>query len=282
MIRTETRPDGSIFQTLVVGVDFSPASRIVVKQARALAAELQAHLIFVYALSEPVQLEYPSFENVGPDPLLEKAVISDTKEELAKFYQLEASESRRIKRGTVASVLNEIAIFHHKPLIVIGSSQHGILSHFILGSNAESTALRSHYPVWVHRGERTVAFERILVPIDPSKSADEMIAMMNAWAAKKQLKITFIYVSPEEPSILPRPDFHAAIEKLRKATIPGFEIITAHGDAAEKICEASRDFDLVAMNPHNRSGFRGSIGKVTRAVMHRSPVPVLVLQNGGL
>ncbi len=74
-----------IFQTVVVGVDFSRYSRLVVRQAERLAREFDCKLILVHATFQPMQIS-------GPDgfaiPLAVPVKASLLGHSIRSFYRL--------------------------------------------------------------------------------------------------------------------------------------------------------------------------------------------------
>lgn len=138
-------------------------------------------------------------------------------------------------------------------------------------------------------------YERILIPIDGNSGDERAIREGAEFAAATGATVRFFYVVDtgdvtEEPE---RELFESALEREGKTALDraarlaresGAELIerhTGHGKpAAEIVDEAVKTgADIVVMATHNRRGLdRFLLGSVTRRVVRRSPVPVLVVR----
>lgn len=149
-------------------------------------------------------------------------------------------------------------------------------------------------------------FQRILVPLDGSKNAEQAIAVAGRLARASGASIVFLRV------VLPPADFgkyakqhsiawekaayqaqhaEAASYLVNMSLKYGNEIagidvglVIATGIAAPTICSAARleHADLIIMRRREESGFqRWLFGSVTQEVIRHSPVPVLVLHEHG-
>lgn len=280
-------PKEAIFQTVIVGVDFSPYSKLVVRQAEILAIEFHAKLILAYAIVEPWQLEHPEAYSSVTTPPLDREIL-EAEKKIQSFYKPKQNAKIFIAKASPPSVLSFVVDSNPGSLIVIGSRGLGAVSRFLLGANAEQIALTSSCPVWVHRGPKIVRFDRILIPIDLSQNAQRVIHLIKTWTAIKELRQKFLFVSPEAPETVDPMEFRMSSEKLSHAvhhSLREFKdsrgevpLISDEGDPAERICHFGENFDVIAVNPHNRSGFFGTFGKVTTKVIRTSHVPVLVLK----
>jgi nucleotide-binding universal stress UspA family protein len=143
-------------------------------------------------------------------------------------------------------------------------------------------------------------YRRILIPTDSSESSEKAIRQGCRLARQLGASVSLLYVN--EPIAL-RPlvgsetiphyeewarETRAAGEKAleRAAQIAREEGIEAQtrledGRPVQKILEAARGHDLIVMGSHGRGGLdRLLLGSVTTGVLHRSPVPVLVVRAG--
>ena len=277
----------SSIDNVVVGVDFSKSSRMVLKQAEALAKKMKANLVIVYVAEDPVNMAAPTlytspFQYVPPTP---KEMITEVK----KFYRITESEkvSIVIRRGAAAKNILQVAKALPNPLIVVGSVGHGAFSRFILGSQAEELALNSPYPVWIHRGSKIKELSSLLVPVDFSSSTQGVVDVLKGAATDLKLKLNYLYIQSETYPFL---DYETYLSFQKKMKIeflkfkkqfekinPSVKIKVKSGDAAEEIVMVGKNYDAIVMRPHNHPGLFKKFGKVTAKVIRLADVPILII-----
>ena len=146
-------------------------------------------------------------------------------------------------------------------------------------------------------------YKKILVPVDGSDhsmmSLENALSMVEAFGAK----VTVVYVmEPEGPSILNTPDipqdfpleemflakknYASAIldENRYYAEKKGIEVKTLlkEGNPSSEIIELSKDFDLIIMGTHGKSGLMHLfIGNVAEKVARHSSCPVMLVREKG-
>lgn len=275
----------SLFQNVIVGVDFSKYSKLVVKQARQLAKKFDANLIVVHAQStyNPSSMTLESYV-----PFIEPSLI---KNDISKFYNLKSSSkvSFEVKNGIPSDVVVSLARKKTKPLVVVGSQGHDAVSRFILGSQAEAIALKAKCPVWVHRGHRIVTLKKVLVPTDLSKNSFRLLNKMKTWSNDLGFSTKYMFVRPSLLPTLNYPEYRDFSERLQKAVTkslnqiqkknPNLTITTVLGEPAERISKLGNKYDVIAMNPHSRSGLLNKFGRVTSKVIRLTNHPVLVVKT---
>ena len=138
-------------------------------------------------------------------------------------------------------------------------------------------------------------YPRILVAFDETPAADFALRHAVPYAVDQRSQLTLLSVVPAPPSIVAAAGFspqqlaeemeRRAERHLRKVTgtLPrelSVTTILRHGDPAEEILAVVRaqPFDLVCMGARGRGRVSGVLlGSVSSAVLHHSPVPVVVL-----
>jgi nucleotide-binding universal stress UspA family protein len=138
-------------------------------------------------------------------------------------------------------------------------------------------------------------YPRILVAFDETPAADFALRHAVPYAVDQRSQLTLLSVVPAPPNIVAAAGFspqqlaeemeRRAERHLRKvtATLPWELSVTTmlrHGDPAEEILAVVRaqPFDLVCMGARGRGRVSGVLlGSVSSAVLHHSPVPVVVL-----
>ena len=156
------------------------------------------------------------------------------------------------------------------------------------GDHIESTGLAVTGFEWPR-------YPRILVAIDETAAAAFALRHVVPYAVDQRSHLTLLTVVPNPPrgivaaGVSPRQiadDMETdAAKRLREvaATLPQKLSVTTllrRGDPAEEILELLREqpFDLLCMGARGRGRVTGALlGSVSTAVLHHSPVPVVVL-----
>ena len=136
-----------------------------------------------------------------------------------------------------------------------------------------------------------VKFERILVPLDGSSCAENILPAVEKLATDLKASVallrvavahTFPGVDPTDAEVKvvrEAEDYLAGIEKRLKAKGLKVDSHVRYGDDAEEILNHAglKEVDLVAMSTHGRSGVgRFLIGSVAEKVLRHSPKPVFL------
>jgi nucleotide-binding universal stress UspA family protein len=138
-------------------------------------------------------------------------------------------------------------------------------------------------------------YPRILVAIDETPAAAFALRHVVPYALDQKSRLTLVSVATNPPSfaaaagmspqqLAERIELEAATH-LREvaATLPETLSVTTllrHGDPAEEILALldEQPFDLLCMGARGRGRVTGALlGSVSTAVLHNSPVPVVVL-----
>ena len=138
-------------------------------------------------------------------------------------------------------------------------------------------------------------YPRILVAIDETPAAAFALRHVVPYAVDQRSQLTLLSVVPNPPrsaaaagvslkQLADQMETEAAIH-LREvaATLPQDLSVTTvlrHGDPAEEILAllAEQPFDMLCMGARGRGRVTGAVlGSVSTAVLHHSPVPVVVL-----
>lgn len=127
---------------------------------------------------------------------------------------------------------------------------------------------------------------RILVPLDGSTLADEIIAQVRRLLVRSDHESVLLTVVPEDadPAVLERAkqDARDHLDGVRDALVSQGALASSEvlvGDPAEQIVACARriEAELVVMASHGRSGLSRFLrGSVAEAVIRACPVPVLV------
>lgn len=246
------------FKTIIVGVDFSPYSKIVVSQAKFLSKLWKARLVLVHAIHDPVEYS-PSLYMSFPNLISEKSY----EERIKKLYGVQTSVVKVLaRRGTPAALLMETAGKFPKPLIMAGHKGQSKMADFFFGSTAQILALKSGIPVWIHRGSKVVQPKRILIPHDLSEEANHSIDIVKQLELASPLNYEVFFVKEKAFPVLDYKtymdlDRRLARESQKKIgnilkSYPRLPFVTANGEVTEKIAKRTGKFDLLIMTHHNQ------------------------------
>lgn len=269
------------FKTLVVGVDFSDYSKIVVEQAFVLAKRWKTKIVLVHALTEPrSDFSSPIFM-YAPTPSVKKM-----KESLKKFYGLNKSSVRLVVGyDTPARLIRSVAKDYPSSLIMAGYKGHTKLSEFLLGSTARNLSLGTAGPVWIHRGQKAIEPNRILVPHDLSRQAHRAINLCENLKMLHPLSYDVFFVRERPIPVLDYASYTRAEEYMVKeaqkrivnllSDYPKIVFHSTTGDVTEKIVEKTKEFDLILLSHRKHRGFLSS--SETAELIGASQVPLLVI-----
>jgi len=136
-------------------------------------------------------------------------------------------------------------------------------------------------------------FERILVPLDGSECAENILPKVEKLATDLKASIallrvayasTFPGMDPTEAEVTvvrEAEDYLRKIEERLKAK--GFRVDShvRYGDEAEEIMDhaGQKDIDMIAMSTHGRSGVkRFLLGSVAEKILRHSPKPIFLVR----
>lgn len=268
-------------KNIVVGVDFSPYSKIVVKQARTLARKKKAKLTFVCVLDDP-------FLSGSQHVKAAQNIIMETKEQVEKFYKLQGSENLEMRVGTPYEEIISVGSKLPNPLIVVGyRGNSSMVSRYLLGTTAERLALNSPYPVWIHRSEKTSNMNKIFVPCDLSERTDRTLEGV------KKLGFELSDINLHHVFKLPMPVldygtwttvYDSMNEQNQKQKLefekkhaPLSITETSATDISSELSRRSKSFDVVALTPRPNKTVFSNFGRVTSRLIRTSQAPVLIL-----
>ncbi|MBK8263346.1 MAG: universal stress protein [Nannocystis sp.] len=143
-------------------------------------------------------------------------------------------------------------------------------------------------------------FAKILCPVDFSPRSRHALAVADSMAARDGGSLTLLYAHNRAPMPVIGFDYvedaqvedrHlAAAEREMKAWATGLQTpedrvhrVVAIGEAIAAINEASRDYDLVVMSTHGRTGIsRYMLGSVAERVSRGAECSVLIVKGAGV
>lgn len=272
------------FKNIIVGVDFSDYSKIVVKQAIKLAEYYEAKLVLVHSISTALYTaDVRMYYDITND------IVKPMEDEVISFYSLDELDEKPkvfVAMSTPTALINSVAESYRNSLIVVGHRGQSKLGRFFLGSNAESLALSAVRPVWIHRGNAVRVPRKILLPSDFSPRSKASLKVAQSFANGKKPALEFFHAQGMPEPILDIGRYQKllagfnAVEsdkrKRFKALFPKVPFKTVTGDVISSILDESKKFDLIAIAPHNRKGMFARFGSVTGKLVRTGDTPILV------
>jgi nucleotide-binding universal stress UspA family protein len=296
-------------KTILVPLDFSPASMQALDYAVSLAKQFHAaiHLVHVHPPDEA-----SSVPGAGHLMLQSAEAIELLRGELTNIQRKHAPtfwpENCHVRGGRAYEQISELAREIDADLIVLSTRGYSGLKHLLLGSTAERVVRSSPCPVLVARRRKqkskaaNVAFtiRKILAPVDFSECsvAGVRYAALLAKTFDANLRLFHVmypyteYVIADRVGVRLSSTVEAQQEAAReqmeelkqKDFLRGVSLETriGTGSAIDEICgEASQaDVDLVVTSTHGRTGFKHAlIGSVAEHVVRYAERPVVVVPS---
>ena len=212
---------------------------------------------------------------------------------------------QEVTRGDPAEEILRIAAEREVDLIVMTTHGRGAFGRWFFGSVADRVARSSAVPVLLMRpseGEpRPVAIRRLVVPLDGSALAEEVLPTAQALAKRLGVPIHLMTVIdlmriiPAEVSPIVAFDatvYEETLSQLHAGAAAQLAEISerlereglhtssevAHGSPFMTIADAVHDGDLVVMTSHGRGGVqRWLLGSVAEKLVREAPVPVVLV-----
>jgi nucleotide-binding universal stress UspA family protein len=242
---------------------------------------------------------------------------SDRDKALSELYAL-AAECRNTSKadisvdlhaGPVADVLEGYARRHGVDLIVMSTHGRSGISRLSLGSVTDSLIRHTTIPVLVVKPSASyldphisAAFRRIVVPLDGSTLAEQILPRVLSLARIEQAEIKLLHVlipqsySQKEitdPNLpwwdkdvsLAQASLLCIAGRLRRNGVTVSSDIVIGEDVASAIVDfASRQqADMIAIATHGRGGLTRMLrGSVADAIMHSVKISMLVLKPDGV
>jgi nucleotide-binding universal stress UspA family protein len=297
-----------VLKTIVVGVDFSPASEIACRQALALARKLGARLVLAHAAAIPQEPEgIPASMSSTAQTYL--AVL---RERIAEDQQALGELGERLGGGGVEvshvladgfadDALVDAARELSADLLVTGSHGRRGLGRLLLGSTAERVVRAAHCPVLVGRGATDTAdrgYHRIVVATDFSEAAERGLDLaLEVAAADATVDLVHFWQMPSLSRTHAAGEVDATVGEIRSGmeehgrsrgdralaardtTRATVRYSLREGDTRDGLVDLARAAaaDLVVVGSHGRRGLRRLfLGSVAEWTVRHAPCSVLV------
>lgn len=289
-------------ETILLPIDFSPASLCPIKWAKFIARRTRANIHFVSV----ADFGYPVATGLTPSVIASEAEIKD---QLHKDLQaVAASEKVRnatfhIRAGRPFDQICQLASEIRADLIVLSTHGRTGWERALMGSTAEKIIRHAPCPVLVARQLRSrrkteIALRRIVVPVDFSPcwehGLEYAIGLAKLFRAKLSL-LNVIQLHHDLPPVViyseskinrwAREVAEAHMADLVRATDFGgvkYETEIKFGSPARKICRfaVQEGADLILTSTHGRTGLRHAlIGSTAEQIIRYARSQVLVVPS---
>ena len=264
---------------LLVAVDFSAHSKVVVIQAREMASILGAEVSYIYV-----------FENIA----VFDAAFEIKKKRFAKYFEtkmrndylLSKNESVLVKYGRAYEEITRAAKNFKNPMIVLGHRSNQ-LTRFLLGSTVERVALQSLCPVWIHRSASVRMPVKILIPTDLTKDSSRTIEKVDWFKSAFRSKLEIFHVMQQPSPILDfdaYSDIYREIQKFDDRQMkqfqkehPSLSTVRSKGGVVDQILKRLKQFDVLVLSPRYHKASFGVFGSVTAKLIRLGEKPILIL-----
>ncbi len=296
-----------MYTDILVPLDGSNVAEQVIPYVRVLGKAFSARIklfhVFESLPSDVTPQQLPALQ--GTASRLKQLTDSLKGEGLAVSNQLIEGEPGSWT-GDPASLIISEAERTSSTLIAMSTHGRSGITRWALGSTSEKLLHAASNPVLIIRAKEPaeipseVTFDTIIVPLDGSALAEQVLPHVVALAGPLRLKVLLVRVTPpaedyyrymEYPVAtyedLPKQMDAAAVqylhevnEKLSQQGVVVERLL--HGDPASAIVDLAHETpnSLVAMTSHGRSGLgRWLLGSVADRVVRHSGGPVLLIRG---
>lgn len=265
----------------------------VLSVVRVLALRTQAKVVFVSVVDDPAPFQ--SAVGLAPEPAVPEEdvarLVTLRRESLTQLAAtlpgIDVDVEIRVGRP-LDEILGLVGSLDHPILVMATSGRLGI-SRLLYGSVALATRSVSHFPiVLVHDPVPDPwRLDTVTVALDGSEFAEAALALTTEVLGLEAITLHLVHVidylsGVDLPAIQRRVAGYldqVANRLIARGALVEWEIRT--GAAAQELIRAAeeRDAALIAMGSHGRSGInRLLLGSVAERVVHRSPIPVLLVR----
>jgi universal stress protein A len=136
---------------VIVGIDFSEASRGALSQAAAWARKLEKPLLVVHVLQPPAPM-LPEAQIALPDPAWLQAMEEHARDHLRQWTDSIPDSAIEVKWGSPAEEL--VSLADAESLLVVAQVGHSGIERLLFGSTAARVVKHAPCDVLVVRGQR--------------------------------------------------------------------------------------------------------------------------------
>lgn len=300
-----------MYTRILVPLDGSATAEAVLPYAEAFAAGFKTSVELLSVIDTGAMTTHLAADKV---PRLNAVIADEEKncasylDEVVKNFFSSFPTECRIVQGNPAEAILEAASEKGNALIAMATHGRSGVTRWLLGSVAEKVLRSTTDPLFLVRAAAARStpqriINSIVVPLDGSLLAEQILPTVSNWAQALDVEVTLIrafefpasaYYGSEED--LPRYEAFreaahnesAAYLKQKAQSLVGRGVRTVstaalEGPAAMEIISYAQTAPraVIAMSTHGRSGMqRWMLGSVTEKVVRHSDDPVLLVRGG--
>lgn len=285
---------------VLAATDFSPLSRHAADRAARLAQETGTPLSLMHVTPARALLELRQW--LGAGHALEQQLLADARAQLAAMADALVArhgiDVRTVEAaGAVLEAIDDEARQLGAGLLVVGARGAGFLRRLVLGTTSERLVRCSGCPVLVVRQSAHEPYRHVLVGVDLSPGAAQMLALARHVAPQARLVLLSAYQVPFQDKLRFAGVDAATVEHYRRQArvhatqhvhalaareglaAAAYDAVIVEGEASQRIVEQEQEFDcdLVVLGKHGRSAVEDLLlGSVTQHVLAEGSADVLV------
>lgn len=268
------------FSHILVALDFSPHSRVVLKQARLLSQNLGLPLVLFHAIDN-------SHVSATVPPSLFEKIESEVLSKFRSVYRVQRGERVVIADGRPFEQILLVARKLRNPLIFVGHKTTSVIDRLLVGSTTEKLIHNAKFPVWVHKSAKVHTPKKIMIASDFSRRTTKSLQTVLKLGLKKP-QIELLHVL--QP-IVPLLDYSAwqvvtaemetankkSIARLKQTVAPYPVIESVSLDVARELVKKSRKYDLSVIASYSESKLFGGLDRNSTKLLRESPSSLLIL-----
>ncbi len=273
------------YEDILVPLDQSPGSELALAQAQTIARNYTGTIHLLSVVSEA-----PTSEEVRQGRSRQGATeyLEDVAEDLgAGGYHWDTT----VREGIPADVIGEVATTGKVDVVIISTHSRSRLSRWVKSHVTRDVIYQTTPPLLLIRptdawSSIRTRFQRLLVPLDGSATAEQVLPHVQEIALKFGGEVTLLAVAEGSESDDHTKKLQAYLDVIGVGLEnKGVPTRTQVADAApvEAILGASEELrsDLIMMVSHGRGGVermdRVKLGSVVEDVIERAPCPVFMV-----
>ncbi|MCB0349797.1 MAG: universal stress protein [Bdellovibrionales bacterium] len=194
------------------------------------------------------------------------------------------------RKGDRATELVDLCVNGGFDLICISSSNMKSADKLIRNPFVYQIVYATTPPLLFYRptdrwSSRSTEFKNILVPLDGSAVAEQVLPYVTAWASQYNSEITLLSIPEQQGDVEHTKKLNEYLNKIKSEYFEGVNVtcVVDGSGPARTILHYSQEgtFDLIAMVSHGRGGLDRQgyvrLGSVTETIMSESDVPLLFI-----
>jgi nucleotide-binding universal stress UspA family protein len=302
-----------MYAKMLVPLDGSPNSERIVRYARSFADAFGSsveltHVIHPDTIEALIDPEHGRFNDAVQSGLMRRS--AEYLDRIAESFSDSSKMQFRVEIGEPAEIIIDRAAGDSGILVAMSTRGYSGVKRWLLGSVANKVLHGVKNPLLFAKAEgspqdnRDALLTRMLVPLDGSGLAEEVLPHVAAISKAMSLRVELLQVYAPPLSALIPADYQAAPEdfpgsavgqaarekaeryleekrnQLVEAGVREVSCMVVEGEAAHRIIETAQSTrgSMVAMCTHGRSGVRRwALGSVTERVLSYSDDPLLVI-----